>query len=213
MTNIEVLNKMEVIAEDTPIINVSMSNAIYRGPKGDKGDKGEDGSIVFEELTPEQKEELRGPAGPQGPKGDRGDAGPEGPQGKEGPRGLQGPQGNIGPQGNVGPQGAQGIQGPPGPTGVYIGAEEPTDKEMNVWIDIDGGENVDIATKQWVNEQIAAIPQPDLSKYALKTDIPSTTGFITMSEVEAKGYQTAKQVDAAITEALAAIGIAEEGTF
>lgn len=162
MTNIEVLNKMEVIAEDTPIINVSMSNAIYRGPKGDKGDKGEDGSIVFEELTPEQKEELRGPAGP---------------------------------------------------TGVYIGAEEPTDKEMNVWIDIDGGENVGIATQQWVNEQIAAIPQPDLSKYALKTEIPSTTGFITMSEVEAKGYQTAKQVDSAITEALSAIGVAEEGAF
>lgn len=213
MTNIEVLNKMEVIAEDTPIINVSMSNAIYRGPKGDKGDKGEDGSIVFEELTPEQKEELRGPAGPQGPKGDRGDAGPEGPQGKEGPRGLQGPQGNIGPQGIVGPQGAQGIQGPPGPTGVYIGTEEPTDKEMNVWIDIDGGENVGIATQQWVNEQIAAIPQPDLDDYALKSEIPSTTGFITMSEVEAKGYQTAKQVDSAITEALSAIGVAEQGVF
>lgn len=185
MTNIEVLNKMEVIAEDTPIINVSMSNAIYRGPKGDKGDKGEDGSIVFEELTPEQKEELRGPAGPQGPKGDRGDAGPEGPQGKEGPRGLQGPQGNIGPQGNVGPQGAQGIQGPPGPTGVYIGTEEPTDKEMNVWIDIDGEASDPI----------------DLSNYYTK------------SEIDDKGYQTAKQVDAAITEALSAIGVAEEGTF
>ena len=147
MTNIEVLNKMEVIAEDTPIINVSMSNAIYRGPKGDKG---EDGSIVFEELTPEQKEELRGPAGP------------------------------------------------PGPAGVYIGAEEPTDKEMNVWIDIDGGENVDIATQQWVNEQIAAIPQPDLDDYALKTEIPDTTGFITMPEVEEKGYQTEEQVNALI---------------
>jgi hypothetical protein len=59
MTEIKVLNN--TILEDVPVINVSMSNAIYRGPKGDKGDKGDDGSIVFEELTPEQKEELRGP--------------------------------------------------------------------------------------------------------------------------------------------------------
>ena len=81
------------------------------------------------------------------------------------------------------------------------------------WIDIDGGENVGIATQQWVNEQIAAIPQPDLDDYALKSEIPSTTGFITMSEVEAKGYQTAKQVDSAITEALSAIGVAEQGVF
>lgn len=28
--------------------------------KGDKGDKGEDGTMVFEDLTPEQKESLRG---------------------------------------------------------------------------------------------------------------------------------------------------------
>jgi hypothetical protein len=28
--------------------------------KGEKGDKGEDGTMVFEDLTPEQKESLRG---------------------------------------------------------------------------------------------------------------------------------------------------------
>ena len=33
------------------------------GPKGDKGEPGVDGSVVFEELTEEQKNLLRGPAG------------------------------------------------------------------------------------------------------------------------------------------------------
>lgn len=37
-----------------------------------KGEKGDPGSVEFDELTPEQKEELRGPQGLQGPKGDTG---------------------------------------------------------------------------------------------------------------------------------------------
>ena len=35
----------------TPVINVSMSNAIYRGPKGDKGDKGD--AFRYEDFTAE----------------------------------------------------------------------------------------------------------------------------------------------------------------
>lgn len=70
--SIEVLNEIMAVPEETPVINVSMSNAIYRGPKGDKGDKGDDGFIQFEELTPEQKEELRGPQGIPGPIGPAG---------------------------------------------------------------------------------------------------------------------------------------------
>ena len=71
--------------------------------QGPPGPKGEDGSIVFEELTEEQKEMLRGPAGPQGeqgPKGDKGEPGPAGPQGNQGEQGIQGPEGPIGPAGN-----------------------------------------------------------------------------------------------------------------
>lgn len=45
----------------------------------------------------------------------------------------------------------------------------------------------------------------DLSAYALKTDIPDVSGFTTMTAVEAKGYQTADQVQTAINEALAAL--------
>ena len=100
MTEIKVLNN--TILDDIPVIDVSMSNAIYRGPKGDKGDKGDDGFIQFEELTPEQKEELRGPQGIQGPRGETGPAGPKGDKGdtgERGPEGLQGPIGETGPAG------------------------------------------------------------------------------------------------------------------
>lgn len=81
MANIEVLNKVEPIVDESPVINVSMANAIYRGPQGpvgpqgpqgERGEKGEDGSVVFEELTEEQLELLRGP---EGPKGDTGNSG------------------------------------------------------------------------------------------------------------------------------------------
>lgn len=44
-----------------------------QGPVGPMGPKGADGTMVFEELTEEQREMLRGPigeTGPQGPKGD-----------------------------------------------------------------------------------------------------------------------------------------------
>lgn len=101
-----------------------------QGPKGDKGDTGEkgaDGTVVFELLTPEQKESLRGISitsvsigtdgnltimfsdgdsknvgniiGPQGPQGPKGEKGDVGPQGPQGPKG---PQGEKGEQGNDG---------------------------------------------------------------------------------------------------------------
>lgn len=37
-----------------------------------------------------------------------------------------------------------------------------------------------------------------IQQYALKTELPDTTGFITMPEVEEKGYQTEEQVNALI---------------
>lgn len=150
---IDVKNKITATVEDTanisasveatPVINLSTSNPIYRGPKGDKGErgemgpagpqgpKGEDGFVKFEELTDEQKELLRGPQGIQGPQGPKGDKGDKGDQGSVGP---QGPQGEPGPKGEDGfikfeeltaeqkeqlrgPQGIQGERGPQGETG------------------------------------------------------------------------------------------------
>lgn len=64
MATIEVLNQTKPVVEDTPVINLSMSNPIYRGPQGEKGDKG-----------------------------DRGEVGPQGIQGEVGPRGATGQSG------------------------------------------------------------------------------------------------------------------------
>lgn len=48
------------------------------GEKGEKGDKGEDGTLIFEELTEEQKASLKGD------KGDKGEDGKDGVNGKDG---------------------------------------------------------------------------------------------------------------------------------
>lgn len=86
-------------------------------------------------------------------------------------------------------------------------------------------------TKEEMEAAIEAIPQPemsgyytkteidnkgyltahqDLSAYALKTDIPNTSSFITMAQVEGKGYQTEAQVNDLINTAL---GVIENGTY
>ena len=110
------------------------------GPPGPKGDP-----FTYEDFTPEQLENLKGPigeTGPQGPIGPQGEVGPKGPQGPKGepftyddftpeqleklkgpkgdtgPRGEQGPQGIQGSKGDVGPQGPQGPIGETGPQGI-----------------------------------------------------------------------------------------------
>ena len=87
---------------------------------------------------------MTGPQGPrgytgaqgiQGPQGEKGDTGANGPQG---PQGIQGPKGDTGPQGQIGPQGPKGETGDTGQSGVYIGNSEPSDPDINVWIDESG---------------------------------------------------------------------------
>ena len=48
------------------------------GPAGPQGEPGKDGVVTFEELTDEQKEQLRGPQGPVGPAGADGVIGADG---------------------------------------------------------------------------------------------------------------------------------------
>lgn len=67
-----------------------------------------------------------------------------------------------------------------------------------------------LATEDYVDNAVNNI---DLTDYALKTEIPDTSNFTTMSAVEAKGYQTASDVETAINTALSAIGVAEEGAY
>lgn len=65
----------------------------FRGPRGETGEqgppgpKGADGKMTFEQLTEEQRKQLKGDKGDPGPKGDdgqRGEAGPRGPEGATG---------------------------------------------------------------------------------------------------------------------------------
>lgn len=138
MADINILNAVSGAVEDVVVINTELTNPTYRGPAGPQGipgpqgpegpigktgpagpqgPKGQDGFIVFEELTPEQKEELRGPQGIQGPQGPIGKTGPQGPQGPKGQDGAQGPKGDKGDKGDQGEQGIQGETGPAGPAG------------------------------------------------------------------------------------------------
>lgn len=62
------------------------------GPQGPAGPKGADGTMIFADLTDEQREGLRGPQGETGPQGE---PGPQGPQGEIGPQGPQGQKGDT----------------------------------------------------------------------------------------------------------------------
>ena len=70
------------------------------------------------------------------------------------------------------------------------------------------GGQVDLSNYYTKNETNAAIEaaKPNLSGYALKSEIPDTTGLATMSAVEEKGYQTEAQVLALITANIPASG-------
>lgn len=65
----------------------------------------------------------------------------DGAQGEPGPAGADGAKGDKGDPGDTGPQGPAGKDGEKGETGdsgVYIGQTEPTDPDVNVWIDPNG---------------------------------------------------------------------------
>lgn len=181
MTEIKVLNN--TILDDIPVIDVSMSNAIYRGPKGDKGDKGDDGFIQFEELTPEQKEELRGPQGIQGPKGDKGDTG------ERGPEGLQGPIGEIGPAGADGYTPIKGTD--------YFTEADKTELVADVKAQIAVPSSADEISYNNAETQIEATTVQEAIDHLFDSAIDSVYLENILSE---KKYQTEEQVIALIQE-------------
>ena len=158
-----------------------------------------DDAISAIELTPGPQGEQgpigpQGPAGEAGPKGDPGDVGPQGIQGEQGVQGLQGIQGI---QGEQGPKGDKGDKGDTGATGPQ-GPEGPAGKDGEDYILTDADK------QQIANMVVIPAPDVDLSNYYTKSEtealIPNTSGFITMSAVEAKGYQTEEQVIALISQ-------------
>lgn len=103
------------------------------GPQGETGEQGPTGEV--------------GPTGPTGPQGEQGDTGVQGPTGETGAQGLMGPTGATGETGATGPQGPTGVQGetgamgPTGETGansVYVGTTEPTDPDVEIWLNPNG---------------------------------------------------------------------------
>ena len=84
------------------------------GEAGPKGEPGADGTMTFADLTDEQRESLRGPAGADGKTGPQGEPGPKG---ATGPRGATGSRGPAGPAGDDGEPGTKGDTGEPGPAG------------------------------------------------------------------------------------------------
>ena len=78
-----------------------------------------------------------------------------------------------------------------GKSGVYIGADEPTD--ASVWIDTDDNPVDEVATKNYVAEEIAkAITggEIDLNDYAKKTDLPSKVSQLENDEGYLKEHQS-----------------------
>ena len=80
-----------------------------------------------------------------GAKGDRGDTGERGPVGPAGPQGIQGERGLTGEQG---PRGETGPKGDTGNSGVAISTTQPTDPNINVWIDTSDGETISYAESE-----------------------------------------------------------------
>ena len=64
-----------------------------------------------------------------------------------GARGVKGDTGPQGPQGEQGIQGEQGEKGDTGDSGVFIGPDQPTNPDKDVWIDTDDDSTVGIPTK------------------------------------------------------------------
>lgn len=119
-------NTINIYMGEEDKVNVKDNTQIIKlqGPKGEPGPKGEDGvqgpkgePLRFEELTEEQKLELKGE------KGDKGEPGTPGPKGEPfkftdfTPEQLELLKG---PKGDTGENGAQGI---PGPQGDNVNAE------------------------------------------------------------------------------------------
>lgn len=171
-----------------------------------------DGLIETIELTPGPQ----GPIGPEGPQGPIGETGPQGPQGEPGIQGPQGPQGKTGEKGAQGVQGPQGIQGEQGPQGP-IGPQGPRGEIGPQGIQGPIGETGPQGP-QGIQGPIGPQGEPGQNYILTEADkseiagmvVVDTSTFATMAQVEAKGYQTAADVNALINTAL---GVIENGTY
>ena len=159
-----------------------------RGLQGPAGEKGADGSVRFEDLTPEQKEELRGPkgdtgaTGARGEKGDRGERGADGAAGAQGPTGERGPKGDKGDKGNTGERGPIGPMGPMGPQGPKGDKGDPGTGAV---ISVNGKDGVVVLKAEDIKANNAATIQSNLER--IDSEINRVEGKIPdVSELQPK---------------------------
>ena len=130
-------------------------------------------------------------------KGQDGQVGPVGPQGEIGP---------VGPTGKVGPQGKPGKDGKTPVKGIDYFTDADI-KKIAAQVEVPEPDLSNYYTRSqtetYVNNKIAAIPEPDLTSYATKTYVNNEIAkAISSSEVD---YYTKAQTDNAISKAIAAI--------
>ena len=171
----------------------------FAGPPGPQGEKGADGTMIFADLTEEQRESLRGPQGETGPQGPQGDPGPQGEKGADGTvafenlteaqrETLRGPQGEQGPAGPSGPQGV---------SGVWVGKDKPADNRYQVWVDPTGdasggagsgsGGNVDLDTDATLKVENGVLSVNTTNKMEQNNMLPITSAgvFAVVGNIEA----------------------------
>lgn len=75
-------------------------------------------------------------------------------------------KGAPGKDGEKGEDGQPGEKGEKGESGVYVGTTEPTDNDMLIWINPEGGASAGLATTDYVDSKI-----PDVSKFQTEEQV------------------------------------------
>lgn len=96
-------------------------------------------------------------------------------------------------KGDPGEPGPAGEPGERGPAGVYVGLEEPTDPEILVWMYTDGNYAEGFVTKEYVDERLSHVEEPDLSAYAKTEEVTAAISGKADKEHEHSQYLTEHQ--------------------
>ena len=175
-----------------------------QGPQGDTGPQGPAGlkgdAFTFEDFTPEQLENLRGPKGDtglqglQGEKGDKGDTGAQGPQGEKGDKGDKGDSGTITIDTSLSTTSTNAVQNKAIATAINSKADTNHTHSISdvtaLQTTLNGKAD---KSHTHTTSEITDFPViPDVSNYIQKS---STTGFIKNDgSIDSNGYVTSQEL-------------------